>query len=89
MPCFDLSIVPAVTWNSAAFGFMPKLAELISELPAERQGFDHRNVLAVLDIYLGFAKRKVNIPAIPKPSRGNGKGAWCFTNTGSIFLCVN
>ena len=75
MLCFDLSIVPAVTWNSAAFGFMPKLAGLISELPVENeQGFDHRNVPALLDIYPGFAKRKVNIPAIPQPSRGNGSG---------------
>ena len=29
------------------------------------QGFDHRNIPTVLDIYLGFAKREVNIPAIP------------------------
>ena len=34
------------------------------------QGFDHKNVPAVLGIYLGFAKRKVNIPAIPWPQRG-------------------
>ena len=29
------------------------------------QSFDHKSVSAVRGIYLGFRKRKVNIPAIP------------------------
>ena len=31
------------------------------------QGFDHKNVPAVLGIYTGFAKRNVNISVIPRP----------------------
>ena len=69
VPCFDLSFIPAVLWNSGAFVSMPKLARVISHLPVGTSagllaGFNHKNVPAVLGIYPGFAKRKVSIPAI-------------------------
>ena len=41
-------------------------------LPRFEQGFDHRNAPALLDIHPVFAKRKVNIPAIPQPCRDSG-----------------
>ncbi|MEW8546927.1 MAG: hypothetical protein AB2693_25715, partial [Candidatus Thiodiazotropha sp.] len=37
-----------------------------------RQSFDHKNVPAVPGVYRGFAKGKLNIPAIPRPRRGRG-----------------
>ena len=36
------------------------------------QGFDHKNVPAVLGIYPGFAKRKVNSSAVLWSHRGYG-----------------
>ena len=62
LQCFDFSTVPAVWWNSRGIDSMPKLAVnvFICLLGFELgfwQSFDHKNVLAVLGIYLGFAKR--------------------------------
>ena len=34
VPSFDLSIIPAVSWNGGSFDSMPTLAEVISHLPA-------------------------------------------------------
>ena len=31
------------------------------------QDFDNKHVLAVLSIYLGFARRKIEFPTIPQP----------------------
>ena len=50
---------------------MPKLAmKICIYLPGFEgfwQSFDHNSVPVVWGIHLGFAKRKVNIPAIPGP----------------------
>ena len=78
MPCFDLSIIPTVPWI-LSFDSMPKPAGVISHLP--EQGFNHQNVPAVPGIYPGFAKRKVNSPAIPRPLLGHGykSSAECYS----------
>ena len=57
------------------FDSMPKLALAFKLTEFECgfwQGFDHKNVPVLLGIFLGFAKRQVNIPAIPWPHRAGG-----------------
>ena len=53
------------------------------------QGFDHKNVPLVP----GFAKRNVNIPAIPRPRRGHGykwlvhnQKIWSFLDL-ILYIC--
>ena len=61
---FELSIIPQCH-GMAVFESVPKPAEVIHiYLPGFEQGFYHKNIAAEPGIYLGFAKRKVNIPAI-------------------------
>ena len=73
LSCFDLRYVPGVPWNSRGFDSMIKLVVNLLHLgKAFGRVLIIINVFSVLGILPGFAKRKVNIPGIPRPGRAHG-----------------
>ena len=58
---------PAVPWNSRGFDSMPKLAVKVCIHLLNGAFCRTLSVPAVPGIYPGFGRKKVNIPAFPRP----------------------